>query len=79
MPKPTFEDVYQRFVRIWTNSEPVVDRKELEAAMNAMGVAPEDAREEWLRSLNRDWVYGRTNRPFGEEELNRKYWRIMAA
>lgn len=72
-------DVYRRFERIWADSQTLVQPTALAAAIGASRVGLDDVTDDWLRALDRDWVYGHGNRPFRDEELNRRYWRAAAS
>jgi hypothetical protein len=70
--------LYVRFTRIWSNGKPVVGLHALAAMCAALGAYPNEISDEQLRALNEDWVHGESNRPFKDEELNRRYLRIAA-
>lgn len=72
------QDAYERFFRVWGNSEPIRRPDELAAALTAAGKDPAQANEDWLRSLDRDWVYGDSDAPFKDERTNREYRRLVA-
>ena len=74
----SMEAAYARFARIWANSEPLVNPRALRAALAALGVSPSQVTDEQLRSLNDDRVHGLSNRPFRDDDLNKKYQRITS-
>lgn len=72
------EELYARFARLWANSHPVRSAAELEAALRACGLEHEDASDDWLRSLSRDWVYHESDDPFTDAAANRAYRRELS-
>ncbi len=73
----TIEDVYARFARIWGNGLPLINRRALSAAISALGLGLGDVTDEWLRSLDDDWVHGRSDYPFHDDGLNRRYRHLI--
>ncbi len=71
------DEAFRRFKRIWGNSQPIRRPDELAAALAAAGIAPEDASEDFLRSLDAKWVYGESEAPFTDERTNRVYRRLL--
>jgi hypothetical protein len=79
MSRVSFRDVYRRFASIWADGDPIVNETALRAAIDATGFKLEDISEAWLRALDPEWVYGRQNRPFRDEDLNRRYWLLISS
>jgi|GEM_PF-1338333 len=72
------EKLYASFARIYADGKPIRGAFELVAAIRAAGLEPEDVTEDWLRTLNRDWVYRESLAPFQDPIANRLYHRILA-
>jgi hypothetical protein len=68
---------YLQFGRIYADSTPIRSEHELDAAILAAGLHPEDVTKQWLRSLRRPWVYGESDEPFVSDRLNRRYFRML--
>lgn len=77
MTTRTFRQVYRDFHRMYADSEPIRTAQELEAALHAAGVGPEQATMSWLEGLDDDWVYHRAEEPFDLPTLNREYRRLL--
>ena len=75
----TIDDVYRQFREIWANSEPVREHGELAAAVRAAGLEPQEITPDWLRGLDREWVYGHGEAPFADDLKNREYRRLVAS
>ncbi len=71
------EELYASFARIYADGKPIRGAFELVAAIHAAGLEPENVTEEWLRSLNRDWVCGAALLPFQDLAANRLYRRFL--
>ena len=71
-------DAYRRFAAMWANGEPVRSEHELEAAIRAAGLEGQPVSDEWLRELDRRWVYGESDEPFESERANRSYRRELS-
>lgn len=69
--------LYASFARMYADGKPIRGVFELVAATQAAGLEPENVTEEWLRSLNRDWVYGEALVPFQDLATNRLYRRFL--
>lgn len=78
MSENGIDDAYQRFAAMYANSVPIRGPSELRAAMEAGGIEPADVDEPWLRSLQRSWVYGESDEPFTDPQVNRVYRRLLA-
>ena len=74
----TIDDVYQQFSEIWADGEPIRTRSELGAAVRAGKVDLSEITPDWLRGLDREWVYGRAEDPFADDRKNREYRRLVA-
>jgi hypothetical protein len=68
---------YRQFGKIYADSTPIRSEQELDAAIVAAGLHPEDVTKKWLRSLRRPWVYGESDMPFVSDRLNRQYLRML--
>jgi len=78
MTDAAIEPVHQRFSKLYADSQPVRGPSELAAAVEAAGLSPDRVTDAWLRSLSDDWVYGRSDSPFEDGELeNRVYRQIL--
>jgi hypothetical protein len=75
----TLDDVYQQFHDIWADSEPLRTRSELAAAVRAAKVEPAEITADWIKGLDREWVYGRGEDPFADDRKNREYRRLVSA
>jgi hypothetical protein len=69
---------YRQFGRIYADITPIRSEHELDAAILAAGLHPEDVTKKWLRSLRRPWVYGESDTPFVTDRLNRRYFRMLS-
>jgi hypothetical protein len=74
----TMDDVYRQFREMWADGEPTRTRSELTAAVRAANVEPAEITADWLRGLDREWVYGRGDDPFADDRKNREYRRLVA-
>jgi hypothetical protein len=79
IPTRDLDDVYRQFREIWSDSEPVRSRSEVAAALRAADVEPPEITVDWLRGLDREWVYGRGEDPFADDLKNREYRRLLSA
>jgi len=75
----SLDQINDDFSRIWANSEPVRSKDELDAAIRAAGLDYDQVTTEWLRTLNKAWVYLRSDAPFDDETINRAYRRELLA
>ena len=73
----TIGDIYQRFARMYADSTPIRNLRELDAAIHAAALDYTEITLEWLRDLNPAWVYGASGAPFASDLLNRRYIRIV--
>ena len=73
----TIGDVYQRFARMYADSTPIRNLRELDAADPRRWPRLHRITLEWLRDLNPAWVYGETGAPFASDLLNRRYIRML--
>lgn len=71
------DQIYQSFARIWANGHPVRSEPELVAAVRAAGMDADHVSDEWLKALNRSWVYYEAEDPFDDDEENRAYRREL--
>jgi len=71
------EELYALFARIYADGKPIRGAFELVAAIRAAGLEPGNVNEEWLRSLNQDWVYGEALLPFQDVAANRLYRQFL--
>ena len=71
------ERAYRRFCAIWANSEPVRASYEFAAALRAAGATASGVDDDWLRGLNRAWVYGESGEPFDDDQRNLSYRREL--
>ena len=71
------EELYASFARIYADGKPIRGAFELVAAIRAAGLEPGNVNEEWLRSLNQDWVYGEALLPFQDVAANRLYRQFL--
>lgn len=69
---------YRQFGRIYGASTPIRSEYELDAAILAAGLHPEDVTKQWLRKLRRPWVYGESETPFVSDRLNRRYFQMLS-
>lgn len=74
----SFEHVYARFAAIWSDSRPMADEIMLRAALAAHDLSPGEVTDAWLQSLNPEWVYLESERPFEEPALDTKYRQFIA-
>lgn len=74
----TLDDVYRTFCRIWADGAPIVDEHSVAVAIEAQGLELGEVTDEWLRSLDPDWVHYRAHAPFHDAALNQRY-RALAA
>jgi hypothetical protein len=79
MAEKTLEQINDEFARLYANSVPIRSMDELDAAIQAAGLDYDRVTEEWLRSLQRNWVYLMSDEPFEDEKQNRAYRREMSA
>lgn len=77
MADSNYRDAYRRFAAMWADGEPIRGEHELEAAIRAAGLGEGPIGDEWLRSLDRRWVYGHSDEPFESERANRSYRREL--
>jgi hypothetical protein len=75
--KNELEELYASFARIYGDGKPIRGAFELVAAIRAAGLEPDQVTEDWLKTLNRDWVYGESLLPFQDPAANRLYQRIL--
>jgi len=75
--KNEIEELYASFARMYANGTPIRGPFELVAAIRAAGLDPGTVTDEWLESLNRDWVYGDSFVPFQDAAANRLYHRFL--
>lgn len=75
--KNELQKLYASFARIYGDGKPIRGVFELLAAIRAAGLEPERVTEDWLETLNRDWVYGDSLLPFQDPAANRLYHRIL--
>jgi hypothetical protein len=66
-------DIYLEFETIYANSRMIRSPEELDAAIRAAEASYEDVNEDWLRALDRAWVYGDTDVPFADDRSNQRY------
>ena len=71
------EDLYALFARVYGDGKPIRGMLELVAAIQAAGLEPENVTEDWLKTLNADWVYGEALMPFQDPGANRLYQRFL--
>ena len=71
------EDLYASFARIYGDGKPIRGILALVAAIHAAGLEPEKVTEDWLKTLNADWVYGEALMPFQDPAANRLYQRFL--
>ena len=71
------EELYASFARVYGDGKPIRGILELVAAIHAAGLEPENVTEDWLKTLNDDWVYGESLMPFQDSVANRLYQRIL--
>ena len=71
------QELYASFARTYADGKPIRGAFELVAAIRAAGLEPEQVTEDWLKTLNRDWVYGESLLPFQDPAANRVYRRIL--
>jgi hypothetical protein len=69
--------VYDQFCRIFADSKLLRAPAELAAAIHAEGLEYSQVTPQWLKRLNRSWVYNESDTPFESEDLNRAYWRQL--
>lgn len=70
-------DAYGRFAAMWADGEPIRSEHELIAAIRAAGLEGQPIPDDWLRALDRRWVYGHSDEPFESERQNRSYRREL--
>ena len=63
---------------MYADSTPIRGLRELDAAVHAAGLDYTEVTLDWLRELNKAWVYGESGAPFTSELLNRRYIRMLA-
>ena len=71
------EALYASFARMYADGKPIRGVFELVAAIHAAGLEPKNVSADWLRSLNRDWVYGEALLPFQDLAANRLYRKFL--
>lgn len=71
------QELYASFARIYGDGKPLRGVFELIAAIHAADLEPDDVTEDWLRTLNEDWVYGEALFPFQDSAANRLYQRFL--
>ena len=71
------ETLYAKFTQIFANGKPVRRAFELIAAVRAAGYDPETVSQRWLRTLDVDWVHGKSGEPFRDAGANRLYERFL--
>ncbi len=68
---------YRRFRSMYANSKPIRGQHSFEAAVRAANWPFDDVSDEFLRSLDTDWVHGLNDTPFSSAESNRRYRRLV--
>jgi hypothetical protein len=71
------ETLYAAFSEIFANGTPIRRPFEVVAAVRAAGHDPETVTRDWLRTLNEDWVYGKSVLPFRDPATNRLYQQYL--
>lgn len=77
MKEDTLNELYASFADILADGIPIRQPIELVAAIHAAGVDPEIVTADWLKTLNRDWVYGRSMLPFQDAAANHLYQQLL--
>jgi hypothetical protein len=78
MGNEEIQNAYRRFVAMYANSHVVRSLADFRAAVLAAGLE-KNVGDDWLRALDRRWVYGESAVPFPDDEANRRYRRLVEA
>ena len=79
MHDETLDAVYAKFASMYADSKAIRWKDELDLAIRAAGLEYGEVSRDWLASLNRPWVYGQSDEPFGDPQNNRAYRRLLNA
>jgi hypothetical protein len=78
MAQATLDGIYNQFTEMYADSKAIRWENELDAAIHAAGLDYENITREWLKSLDRAWVYRESDSPFRDLRHNRAYRRFLA-
>ena len=77
MNEKQLKSLYASFAEIYADGTPIRQPIELVAAVHAAGLDPETVTADWLKTLNEDWVYGKSILPFQDAATNRLYQQLL--
>lgn len=77
MNEEQLKALYASFAEIYADTTPIRGPFELMAAVRAAGLEPEAVTADWLKTLNEDWVYGKSILPFQDAGANRLYQLLL--
>ena len=77
MNEEQLKTLYASFAKIHADGTPIRRPIELFAAVRAAGLDPETVTADWLKTLNEDWVHGKSIRPFQDAAANRLYQQLL--
>jgi hypothetical protein len=75
----SLREIYRQFEKLFSNSRMIRSPEELEAAIRAADMDYEEITLDWLRGLDKAWVYGDVEAPFSDDRTNRKYRERLAS
>jgi hypothetical protein len=78
MNEEELRGLYASFAEIYGDGTPIRRPIELLAAVRAAGHDPEIVTVDWLKTLNEDWVYGKSILPFQDAAANRLYQQLLS-
>ncbi len=77
MNEEKLKALYASFAQIYADGKPIRQPMDLVAAVQAAGLDPTIVTEDWLRTLNEEWVYGESIFPFQDAVTNRLYQQLL--